>query len=540
MPESEKDAPQTQTAAVVALCLAFLSVWAYLQQQIYMNTDLGWLFLCLERFLDGGTYTQDFYETNPPLSFLIYLPAMLFHKAAGWSAQFSIFFEVLLLIALSGFLFLCLLNRMDTDRRLIYGVMSAFLFTQTWLMGASFGLKDHLVFLWLLPLALLQYMLTFQQKIPRSLATAIAFFGALAICLKPHYAVIPALFFLHRAFVRRGILSILTSPDFLTLLAAGLAYIVLVALVFPDYLPVILPETQALYSAETPFIVMSRLNYLVFPAVAVSLATLFILRTDDDTMRASKKAVYGLAAISFLCVLPYLMQNKGFHYQTLPFLGTGVMAFMTACYAVTLKYLKKPVPGIVLALSLITLITYPYMLGSNGRFLTPEEFRDLPFHRKIEEKAWNGIYAIPALKSLNLSLPWYTTLRNGSRFGLLWPLMGLSEKMKIATNEEEKESIRREMNRYIDMIAEDNNRFEPAVIAIPRYLDDATGEYGDHYYRFLMRNENFRNSMAPYQFTESFTFDEHIYDKGGKRLSDKETEITYDLYVRKQNNNPPE
>lgn len=43
-------------------------------QSVPMNTDVSWLVHVGESWLNNGKYITDYYETNPPLAFYVYLP----------------------------------------------------------------------------------------------------------------------------------------------------------------------------------------------------------------------------------------------------------------------------------------------------------------------------------------------------------------------------------------------------------------------------------------------------------------------------------
>jgi hypothetical protein len=90
------------------------------------------------------------------------------------------------------------------------------------------------------------------------------------------------------------------------------------------------------------------------------------------------------------------------------------------------------------------------------------------------------------------------------------------------------------MQLYIGLIAEDLQRYSPGVIAIPRYAGNGRPA-NDNFLNFMLTNVHFAEQMNAYNFIESYTIDEHIFEKGGKRLSDKNTQVTYDLFVLRKN-----
>jgi len=70
---------------------AFIIVLSMAQQMLgHQNCDNSWLFMAAERLLDGGRPYVDFIETNPPASFLIYLPGVALARLLGLSTEFVV------------------------------------------------------------------------------------------------------------------------------------------------------------------------------------------------------------------------------------------------------------------------------------------------------------------------------------------------------------------------------------------------------------------------------------------------------------------
>ncbi|MCB1783438.1 MAG: hypothetical protein KDI13_05530 [Alphaproteobacteria bacterium] len=541
MAEAKKQTlDEMQLTIVFALCAFSFLTWSYLRLNIYVNADIGWLLTCLERFLNGGTYAQDFFETNPPLSFLIYLPALGFYKYFNWPIDICIYLNIVLYIALTAALLFRLAKFAALDKNLVTALAISILFTQTWAMGPAFGQKDQLIFLWLLPLCLLQPLITERKTLPLMVSIAAAFAGALAVCLKPYYALVPTVFFLHRLYKTRKIGPVILSPDFLVMLATGISYMLLIALLFPDFLFVSLPRLSELYvsnvwSGSIDPEITTNMRYIILPIIASALTTGFIY--NKDNMTDFRIAIYTLSGLSILCIPPYILQNKGFQYQSLPYLGFGTMAFMLACYAIVFKFLKHSITiSAFITLSIVTIIMQNGMTGVTGPFLTPREFTQIPFHQKIKELAWNNIYAFYTIKPAPNALPYYTGLVNGSSYGELWTFLGLIEKMSLATTSEQKEKIRGQMLFYTDLLADDMKHFTPSVIAIPQYYNPETYKNERSFYNSLMKSKKFRENMTHYNLEESFTIDEYIYIKGTKRDNNSDMHMTYDLFIMKKDN----
>ncbi len=508
--------------AIIALTL----LWSKLYLNVHMDIDIGWLLQCLERFLAGGKYGLDFYESNPPMSFLIYLPAYPLYMFTPINAQSAVLLLFLFYIALSNFVAYKLLIRTSFKTEYIFAVISALIIIQTWAAGISFGSKDHLIFIFLIPLLLLQYLLTINKK-PHIIITAIAIImGGIAICLKPYYAVIPAIFFMHRIFITKSIVNTITSTDFIGLLIIGIAYIGFIYLFTPEYIE-LLPELLSIYGLDKPFPIFMRLNYLIYALIA-AISALII---NDKKL---KYIILISSALSIACFVPYYMQQKGFFYHAIPFLSFSILSMFIAFFAVARLLLNYKLEiSLLLPSTIIIILSIPNITGGKYPYLTNNQFISQPLVKAIDELAWNRTYATYDMKSMLLSLPYITDLENGSRYGHIWTIHGLSIMISQTENKEEKAAIKQEMLKYVDMFAQDMNRYKPSVITIPRYRQPGTNDSTKNYLNFLLSNKNFKKNMDNYIFEKSVEFDTTLTGSN----YDPEKIVVHDIYVLKENNN---
>ncbi len=511
--------------------LAYLCVWATLYLNIYMNTDLGWLLTCLERFMQGGTYTDSFYETNPPLSFLIYLPSYLLYKILNLSPNLALMLNFSAYILLTALLIYRYMILLEISQTLMIGLFGAFIFTQTWMLSGGFGQKDQLIYLFLIPYAMMQIAALSEKRQPFSLKSIAAFLGAVSVCIKPHYILIPVCFFFYRIHKKRSITILVSSSDVTIFVITGLSYLFFLNVFFPDYINVILPETATYYLYDEPLPVTARLSLLLFAAAAFFIS-LFMYETEET--RYLKITLFLIIGLALVSSVPYLLQNKGFTYQTIPFFGFSVMSAMLAIYGLIYQSSRYADVSAIIQFTVMLMLMHNYMTGAGLGLLSPEEFKNLPYHQKIEKLAWNKVYTDLELKPLNLSLPYYSDLKNGSRFGQLWPVHGLNLAFTKAKTEKEKNDIKTKINNYITLIAEDIERNNPSVISIPRYIVEGSGveEPQKNYYNTLMKNERFSSSLAKYDLSETFTYDESLYLRGSPKLEKKIR--TTDLFVLKR------
>lgn len=515
---------------LLLLAALYTFVWSNLYLNTYLNTDFGWLFTCLERYLSGGTYTQNFYETNPPLSFLIYLPAYALYAYTNVFPLLGIVITFFAATVIVGFLLWHQMGLYGFSSEMRLALLGAALFSTTWLFHEAFGQKDHLIFLFFLPYTLMQIGIIAQKKLSKPLTAFIAALGALAVCIKPHYILIPAVFIAYRIRKNTPPIQVITSADFLVFALLGLVYLTYVHIFFPDYMNLILPQAVEFYSIDNPFPPEEQLK-LLFPSFLAFLIMFAVAETEQT--KYLKITVYSLIGFSLLFAASYYAQYKGFFYHAAPLYGFSSMAFIMALFGFLFTRTRMADVSILIPIILLFIPTRTYMTGHPPGLLTAQEFKNLPYHKKINDYARNGIYMDLDMKSLSLGLPYYHNIKSSSRFGQIWPIFGLKHKFEQALDEDEKEDIREKLHSFIDMIAEDMEKTPPAVIIIPRYEQTGHEEPTKSYYEFLMKNVKFSDRMQHYEFAETFTFDRGVFTQGSKKEHRKELR-TVDFYTLKK------
>ncbi|MCB1682736.1 MAG: hypothetical protein KDI65_12490, partial [Alphaproteobacteria bacterium] len=351
----------------------YIAFWSKLYLNFYLNTDFGWLFTCLQRYLAGGTYATDFYETNPPLSFLLYLPAYLLYSTLGVFPSIGILIYFAIINVLVAVIILKYMRLYDFPATMKAGVIFSLIFVTTWLTNASYGQKDHLIFLLFLPYTLMHVGIIASRTIPKNLIIITSILGGLAVCIKPHYLLIPATFYLYRLVANRNLLKIILSIDFVAFVLTGLVYLAFIYMCFPDYFNIILPEVLEYYGEDKPLPVTPHLSFMVL-SVTAFLILLFVQETEQT--KFLRLTVFALIGLSILSAIAYYAQNKGFYYHTIPFFGYAAMAFILALFGLIYYSSRILEASIIVPVVVIFLITHTFMTGFPPGFLSTKEFRD--------------------------------------------------------------------------------------------------------------------------------------------------------------------
>ncbi len=233
----------------IGLVLIYLLAWQ-IQNQLFLNYDVGWLLYAAKQLLAGGSYSQHFFETNPPLILYLYFPPLLFHPFLDTHLislfRLYIFLYATLSLYLSYGLLQPLLAGKGSSFRHSFLLALALVFLV--LPLSSFGQRDHLVILFSLPYILLLANRRQGTSISWFLALGIGLYAGLGFAIKPHF-LLPLIFLeTHYAFHQKSWRSLL-RPELLCLLGFLIFYGLSIFILHPDYLYLVAPFTFRLYYA---------------------------------------------------------------------------------------------------------------------------------------------------------------------------------------------------------------------------------------------------------------------------------------------------
>ena len=516
-----------------ALVLLALTPWFYMQCRLTLNTDIAILTAFAERLLAGYKMSEAYYDTNPPLSVIIQIPAVLITKISGWSYHVTTLIWSFFLLGLSMFLTSRLLGRFRAIERPLYHLLLAlFLFANTLATVLFFGEKDQYLLLALVPFVLTQLCLTFRIDLPPWLKWTALIFGSSFILIKPHYGLIPTLILIDRAVRQRRFWSIALDNDFIALAAGVLTYLLIIFAFFGDFVTVILPDVFVFYAGDyhpKVWPVSLFLGMVVFSVGAM-------ITTLDNVKRHHKTIVVLLGGLCLLCLIPYLVQMKGLYYQKLPAICFMSVMLGAAAYAVLNQ--KLP-PFQTMALTTAgALATFYYI------FQMPlhTDFREKPVSRIIEQHCPSpcSYLFINNTNDLIWQIEAYHDARHASRFSSMWFLPELVDETvarqvlweRAMFTDEEFEHYK---TKYANFVAEDFRRFKPDLVMVVKRVTFAPYfEIGD----FFSYSPAFRDVWKNYKFIGEESYNRRVYYPNS--TLDYDYEVTLRLYKRisSQPNNP--
>ena len=290
---------------------------------IGMNPDTSWLIEVAERTLDGAVPYRDILEPNPPASFIIEIPAVLFGRTLGFSAEAMTVILVMIAALLSAFFAGRTLIRAGLlDRDHTPALFAVAIVVLTVVPMSSFAQREHVAVLAVLPAlaSLCGRSRGWTPTLSEALSSGVG--AGIAIAIKPIFLlglIGPlACTLLHSP--RRNIAAI---PELWAAAAVLLAYGVVVAALFPAYATDMLPLMTSIYLPAR----RSFPHLLLQPVTLLwDLSMVGVWRTG--CWKDAVTRVIALASIGFEAGV--LVQGKGFHYHSYPALALGALACTVA------------------------------------------------------------------------------------------------------------------------------------------------------------------------------------------------------------------
>jgi hypothetical protein len=332
---AEKDIDIAGRRNAWALCLLTAIVLASVAAQIHwgVNTNSSWNITLAEKALQGQRPNIDFFEINPPLSYLIYAPPTLAANLTGVRPEFMVnlfcFLGAGLCLWLSGAILARggVVDRASGARLAVVAAMATFL-----LPAGAFTEREQIAFAASLPcLAALTVFATGRGIEPAFSALA-GFSAGVAMSIKPHFAMffLPGLIYAARGGGWRK-LAFETGPYIA--LAVVAFYWIAVAIWLPAFFAFVAPIVRDIYVPDRKPLetLLSDPSFLIWAALGSLLALIARRRLAEPLV-----AIPTLASLGAMGA--YVIQGKYWPYQAYP--GIALMAL--ALGPIVLSELARP------------------------------------------------------------------------------------------------------------------------------------------------------------------------------------------------------
>lgn len=507
---------QNQIHLIAFLCIiASLLPWAITQFTNAINTDIAFLTLSAKRMLQGLSMSEGYFDTNPPLSIIVQTPAVLLSKL-GIQLHHATNIYFIFLLGLSTAASAALLKRIpNLTAANRYIILSCFLVTATLKTGYDFGQKDHILALALFPLVLLQILITKKITINAALFWLILVTGSSLILLKPHYGLIPAAIFIHRIITQKRI-NIFLDKDFLALATAALTYIGTIFILFPDFINVILPDILKYYASDISLsVIESVIILMVIAAIPLIIYTLFL--NKEHTL------IPVFSSVAVLCLIPVLLQGKGWAYHAIP-----SNIFMVCAYGMLINTSISKVSNIQILGFLFTIVLLLVMIFQDttkpSAIKTHEQLQSSQLAQILKNcEQPCSFLMLHDMINIPHELSMYTDRAHASRFPIMWFIPHfINPENKVGLTEQQK---------YTNMVVEDFTRWQPTIIFVAHFpYPSREGEMFNYRDYFIQTEPKFNAIWAGYNLEKSINVDRIDYME---RKKPNEDLIRYDIYRKK-------
>jgi hypothetical protein len=289
------------------------------------NVDVSWFITIAEKWLDGQRLYVDFVDVNPPASMFLYVVPALLARLFGLTAEFTVDALVFLAAGLS----LWLAARILLATKLLAP-------GQAWAAAAlaaiaimiipahAFAQREHIALIAFLP-ALAVTAVRAKGVTPNWQMVIVAGLCAgVAATIKPQFATAQLCTAAAAVLCVRSWRVVFALENWI---AAALlaAYAVLMLLIYPRFFTEVLPSVMAGYiPIKEEF--FSFILHAALPLWAAML--LLIARLKRGAVFAPPFCVLLAASVGF--AISYIVQQKGWPYQSYPMLALALMALAFA------------------------------------------------------------------------------------------------------------------------------------------------------------------------------------------------------------------
>jgi hypothetical protein len=470
--------------------------------------------------LAGLSMTGAYFDTNPPMSFLIYIPAALLQNL-GVPAWHAINIYTGLLLALSIALSWGLLQKLESltqnGRKLV--IFGYYISLSVGCLYA-FGMKDQLIAIMLLPFLLTQIVMLEGGKTGK-LGWAALILSTPFILLKPHYGLLPTALLVFR-FIKTRRLGIVFDADFLCLAIGVLAYVATLIFFFPDFLSTALPAIVDLYITiafeHSPVTVLSVAA--TFLSICMAVLCYHALEKKELLPEKTTDALLALylSGLCFLAIIAYCTQGQGFTIHAIPVRAIGIAAFflMVSLYLQQSRHLY--LIGATLNLFFVGLFLFLFFKPQAG---TREFYSASPFAKFLTERAVpNGYLVETGTTGPFWQVSTYTGIPMASRFPSLWFLGGIVTLEDHLPQEQWVYTYQ-----FAKLIAEDIETKKPELLLlIPK-------NEGGAVLNMLAREPSLKAALADYKADGFYDFDYAEYGRFDRFTGYGKTK--FEIYTRK-------
>jgi hypothetical protein len=288
------------------------------------DVDVAWLLTLGEKMVGGQRPYVDFFEANPPMSILLYLPPVFLGRITGIAPDVLVNAFVLTASALSLALSGRILARTIDDRAVLWKLGLAAAFVLTVLPMGVFDQREHIAVIAILPFLALSVARSEGGQVGLTFAGLAGLGCGVAMATKPHFALIAGPPVLIAAWRLRSWRPLLAVEIWTASLVVGL-YALALVIVFPAFLSFLPIVRETYLPVRRPLSML-----LTLPAMPIWAVLAGLTFWTAASRRGSMWASAALLAASAGGAASFLIQAKGWPYHSYPMLALSVLALAAA------------------------------------------------------------------------------------------------------------------------------------------------------------------------------------------------------------------
>lgn len=482
---------------------SFFVVSILLQSNIFCNTDANWLLHVTARFLHGGKYYYNFFETNPPMILFINIPPVLLAKILHLSMA-SVFRGYILLIA---FFSLCLCAILI--KKIYQGCPAwmwstfilALIFVFVVFPGHAFGEREHLALMLVAPYVFSAVLRVRNLRLSVAFALLIGVLGGIGFSIKPYFVIPFSLVELYLIIKQRRLFS-WVRPESLMIGAILIAYLISIFVFFPEYITKILPLTWQFYTVTMRFswaLVMSS-GWVIF--FLISTGCYFALY--ELKLRGDFRLVLLLTSVGFICA--YFLQHTAWFYHALPSYAFSILLLVQLFQEILAKPRKKTfVEKTQMVFLFIMVLLYGVIVPGGIFRLVLKRDRSIVITKAINfirhNTPNNKIFSFATTIDVPYKFIDQTHAQSVSRFPSQLLLPGLVQQLATARTTQQKNLFNRYKHEIIGMITNDLRQYQPDLIIVDTFGEKNVFPYcGFNYFEFFSQNKEFNRIISSYHY----------------------------------------
>ena len=328
--------PVAQDGRTCAFIIVVASALALaIQLPSYLQHDVASLTWTADQVMRGAVFGRDVYDINPPLNFLIYVPAALLGRAIGFDLAIKLWTVFIFAVSAAT-----MWQTAERSVRLpvvaVLGLFFALAFPR------EFGQREQIALLLCAP-----YVAGNTPR--RGLAILSGVMAGIGFALKPYFLIPLLLVFLTRRRIRTEEWSIA---------ATGACYALCLIVFFQPYFLEYIPKVT-----DTYWIYKNKSAAVILMSAAIVPLSLAVL----PWISAPQRGVAGFAMASTGFLIAVLLHRKGFNYHYIP--SFGFLALYLAALLENERRMARVAAALFLAIMVVRLSLFaaPWVLDVEGR-----------------------------------------------------------------------------------------------------------------------------------------------------------------------------